>query len=415
MPHRNSSHSPPRTARRLWLLLVLLLVLGGIAGLLNADSLLRWRYSRVPTEDLAARARTHPDDLSLLEITGARLLDAERALEAKDLLLPATERHPERLKLAILAGRAAWKSGDAPKGGELLHHAMELVPTDPDARFWMAEYLRERGYVHEAQELFQEVTRLAPHYAAAWCRWGEIELEDEHYEIALEKLDRAEKLQPTADSAYHRAVVLQSLGRLPEAEAAARAAYTRKRTADTATRLGQIVQLTPGADRGKEAQAYFREALQLKPDALETLKLLALNQRAQGEHGPAVKTLRQLLRVAPAMAEGYLLLGQSYQALGKQSLSRQVLTTYRALEPLSIRVSHAEYQANIGKGSLPTQRALARTYLDTGRQDMARTVLTRILRKAPEDAATQALLRQAQGPPTLKITPLPLDPEGDQP
>lgn len=413
--NKSSNSSRSSSTRRLRFLLVLLVLLGGLAGLLNAEALQRWRYRGTPVADLVAQARTHPEDLLLLEITGERLLASDRALEARDLLLPAAESHPDRARLALLAGRAAWKSGEEARGGEFLRQAMERVPADPNARFWMAEFLRSRGYSHEAQDLFQEVTRLDPQYALAWCRWGEIEREDEHYEVALEKLERAEKLQPTADTAYHRAAVLQSLGRLAEAEAAARAAYARKRNVETATLLGQIVQLTPGPDRAREAQAYLQEAVRLDPAAVETLKLLALNQRSLGEHAAAVKTLRRMLRLAPASTDGYLLLGQSYQALGRPLLAGKCLAIYHGLEPLEVKVTRAEYQANIGKGSPPSQRALARAYLEAGRQDMARTVLTRLLRKQPEDVSAQDLLRQAQGPPTLKIAPLPPDPEGDRP
>lgn len=412
---RTQTVDPHSRIKRLVGLLVLLVLLGCVAGALNAEALQRWRYRSVPTADLAAQARTHPDDLLLQEIAAERLLDADQPAEAKSLLLPLAERHPDHARISLLAGRAAWKSGDEAQGGALLHQAMERAPTNPDARFWMAEFLRSRGYTHEAQELYQEVTRLAPQYGMAWCRLGEIEREDEHYEAALEKLNRAEQLQPTADTAYHRAAVLQSLGRLPEAETAARAAYSRKQNVETASLLGQIIQVTPGVDRRREAQPYFLEAARLDPTAVETLKLLATNERSLGEHAQAVKTLRRLLRAAPAMSEGYLLLGQSYQALGKQLLARETLAIYHQLEPLETKVSRAEYRANLGKGSAPSQRDLARAYLEAGRQDMARTVLTRLLRKVPDDPSAQELLRQAQGRPTLKIAPLPPDPEGDRP
>jgi tetratricopeptide (TPR) repeat protein len=410
---RSPSAASHHRFKRLAVLLLLLLALGLVAGVLNAETLARWRYGHEPTDTLVAQARTHSDDLLLVELTGERLLAEERGQEAGDLLLPAAERHPDRVRLAVLAGRAAWKLGDEARAGALLHRAVELAPTDPQARFWMGEFLRGRGYSHEALDLYREVVRLNPQFGLAWCRIGEVEREDEHNEEALAALNRAEQLDPTSDTAYHRAAALQALGRLPEAEQSARLAYQRRRTVETASLLGKIIQLTPGADRLREAQGYLREAAQLDPKAAETLKLLAINQRTLGEHAAAVKTLRRMLRVAPAMTEGYLLLSQSYQALGKHAESRQVLQTFRKLETLETRVARAEYQSNIRKGSPESQKALARTYMEVGRQDMAREVLERLLRKRPEDGEAAALLRQAQGPPTLKIAPLPADPEGD--
>jgi len=401
--------------RRLPLLLLVLVSLASVALFLYGESLQRWRYQRLPTDALLVGARTHPDDLLLSEAAGERLLNAGRPLEARDLLIPLAERAPQRVSLVILAGRAAWQAGDPEAAGRLLHRAVEQAPTNPEARYWTAEFLYSRGYAGEARTLLQEVVQLSPGHGQAWCRLGEIELNDEHYERALEQLDRAEKLQPSAESAGHRAAAFRALGRVPEARVAARAAYQRGRTADNAVLLGQILQLTPNAPSLQEAQELFREAVRLNPQSVEGYKLLAINQRSQGQYQEAVRTLRRMLRVAPAVSEGYLLLGQSYQALGNKPLADAVLRIYRAMEPRETRVSRAEYQANISKGAVLAQLALVRTYLEVGRQDLAREVLGRVRRKNPEHPEVAELLRQADGPPTLKIPPLPADPEGDAP
>jgi len=408
---------PPPAARgpRLLLLVLVLVSLAGLAFALYGEDLQRWRYQRLPTEALLLETRSRPEDLLLSETAGARLLNAGRALEARDLLLPLVERAPLRVSLVILAGRAAWQAGDPETAGSLLHRAVEQAPTNPDARYWTAEFLYHRGYAGEARSVFQEVVQLSPEYGQAWCRLGEIELNDEHYERALEQLNRAEKLRPSAESAGYRAAALRALGRVPEAKDAARAAYHRGPTAENAVLLGQILQLTPDSRSLQEAQALFREAVRLNPQSVESYKLLAINQRSQGQHQEAVKTLRRMLRVAPAVSEGYLLLGQSYQALGNKPLADVVLRIYRTMEPQETRVSRAEYQANISKGSLPAQLALARTYLDVGRQDLAREVLGRVRRKSPEHPEMAALLWRAEGPPTLKIPALPADPNGDAP
>lgn len=396
-------------------LVLLLLGLGVLAAGLNGEALQRWRYQRYPLEGLVAAARTHPDDLVLAEVAGERLLANGQALPARDLLLPVAQRHLERSSVLILAGRAAWMAGDAETGGALLHRAIEQSPTNPEARYWTAEFLFSRGYARDARSLLQEVVQLAPEYGAAWWRLGEIELNDEHFPQALAYLDRAERYHPTAATAHARAVALRSLGRLPEAEAAARAAYQRQASAANAALLGEILEATPGAASLSRAQTLFREAIRLDPQAVDSYKLLAVNQRSQGQHAEAVKTLRRMLRLAPAMSEGYLLLGQSYQARGQHVLAAAVLRTYRALEPYETRLSRAEYQANVRQGSVPAQLELAKAYLETGRQDLAREVLARVLRKAPQHREALALRERAAGPPTLKIPPLPRDPAGDAP
>jgi tetratricopeptide (TPR) repeat protein len=415
--HKRFPAGRPKRIPRALALAALLAALVPLAVWLNADRLWAWHYSRLPVDRLVREATEHRDPLAI-RIAGERLLAEGSPARAADLLVPAAEQNSGDLGLQVLAGRAVWKAGDPVRGGLILRAALQREPGDPDANFWMAELLYSRGHTVHAETMLKDVARVEPSRAAAWCRLGEIALQDEHYAEALELADRTDRgkgLEGSARPFLLRAAVLRALGRVPEAEAAARKAVTTEANAETLTMLGEIVQLSPGPDRLREAQGLFIRAAEASQSPGDILKLLAVNHRTLDELPEAVKVLRSLLRVEPARAEAYLLLGQTYRSLGKKELSRRCLEIYRRLEPQEAAIARALYRVNNAKGSVDSQLALARVYLQTGRTDLARETVERALVKAPDDERARKLLAEAQGEPTFHVEPLPPDLEGDAP
>jgi tetratricopeptide (TPR) repeat protein len=400
-----------RSRRRIgWLLAfgVLALAAAGFAIAPLRALLLR----AASTAELLQASQQHPDDALLARVAGRRLLSENRAAEARDLLIQAAADHSRDARLQALAGRAALAAGDVEGAGKILQAAVEADPENAEVRFLLGEFLSARGYAGSATKLWEDTVRLDPGYGAAWWRLGERNLAAQRYPLALEQLDRAEQFTPTAEVARLRASTLKSLGRLPEARRAAEAAVAREPNAASVVLLAEIIQLTPGMEPLKEAQSYLVRAVALDPSA-DNLRLLAVNYRSAGDHLQAVRALRRLLRVTPASSEAYLLLSQSYQALGKPALAAAALRIYRRIEPLERRVRRADYRVSIAHGALPAQLDLARVYIDVGRQDLARNVLERARRRFPDSTEIAALARRAQGPPTFRVEPLPPDTDGD--
>lgn len=400
---------------KLWLFLLLL---GGLLALLvwtQADALRRWHYKRLPTDALVAQARQQPQDLLLLKVAGARLIEVGRNDEADNLLVPGATAHPTDAELNLLAGRAEVVVGDPQRAAQFMNAALQAAPQDADVLYWVATFLYQRGHKELAEKLLTQVTQLDPQRGDAWVSLGELSLNSMDYSTALKRLDHADKLTPTGDVAYLRASALKALGRHDEAEVAARQAVTRQPSARTYSLLGELVQQSPSDARLREAQDYFKKALAEEPTSADTEELLAINYRDLGEHAQAVKLLRRMLRQVPAMTEGYMLLSQSYAALGKPALAAQTLRIFRQLQPLQDKADFAKHHVSLGHGSLPSQLNYARALLALGRQDLAKDVLTRIWFKAPGNTAIQAVAHLAQGPPLLHIDALPPDPAGDAP
>lgn len=405
----------PRKRSKLGLLLLLLVVLGALALWLNRDTLRRRQLARASTSELVAQARANPSDGVVVKLAGQRCLDEDRSGDARDFLLRAVQANPSDPQLNLLAGRAMWDSGDPERAGAFLNTALQAAPQDPDVLFWTGELLLSRGRVKDALALLLDATRLDPNRGAIWKRLGEIELNDQHYPEALKYLNQAEAHEPSGATSRLRAVSLQMLSRLPEAEQAARLAVEREKSPINFRVLGDIVQQSQDDERAREAQKYFREALRLDPRDALAMKLLAINQRGLGEHAQAVKVLRRLLRVMPSLTEAYLMLSQSYQALGKPALAAGTLRIFRQLQPLQEKADRAGQRVVVERGAQAAQLAQAQALLDLGRNDDARQVLERAWSKAPHTPAIEAMLRRCDQPPTLRIEPLPPDAEGDKP
>ena len=407
--------SAQRGKGRLGPLLVLLIVLGALAGWLNKDALRQKQLASASTTELIAQAQANPRDALVAKLAGQRCLDEARGEDAREFLLQAVQANPSDPELNLLAGRAVWDSGDLEKAGALLNTALQSAPQDPDVLLWSAELLLARGRVKDARSLLLDAVRVEPSRGDIWKRLGEIELNDQKYPEALKYFDNAEAHSPSGATARLRAVTLQMLARLPEAEQAARLAVEREKGLVNFRVLGNIVQQGEGEAKAREAQKYFQEALRLAPRDTAALRLLAINHRALGEHALAVKALRRLLRVDPLLTEGYLLLSQSYQALGKAELAASTLRIFRRLQPLQEKADRAGQRVVVERGALAPQLAHAQALLDMGRNDDAREVLERAWAKAPRNPKIEAMLLRTDEPPSFKAEPLPPDPEGDAP
>lgn len=115
---------------------------------------------------------------------------------------------------------------DAPPSGSVTFAALShKVPRKVRNELKAAEEARRRGDHEKSVEHLQKALRLDPDSAAAHNDIATDYIGLEKYEAALVELDRAEKLDPAAAVVpMNRAACLLQMGRLPEAETAARRA-----------------------------------------------------------------------------------------------------------------------------------------------------------------------------------------------
>ena len=401
-------------ARRAGLLAGLLLLVLAVAVWANRARILRWRYEQLTTTQLFDRAREASPDPVLLAVAGERLLDAGRAADVRTILDPVVDGSRSDVRLDVLAARAAWLTGEPQRTGAILDDALKVDPGSLDARFWSAELIYSRGNRDLAERLLQEIVAVDAGRGDVWTRLGEISLQAQRYETALQRLDRAEQSRPTGRVAQLRAQTLLTLGRVPEAEAAARQAVRRQPDGESFGRLGEVL-LQAGDAAFSEARASLRKAVALDPHRTENWKQLAGTYRSRGDDRNAVRILRSMLRTNPYLPEGYLTLSQCYRSLNRPELAAAAMRTFRRLEPLQAEVDRSRHDLILAHGALESQLREGRALLALGQRDAALQVAARANAKAAGDPRVQALIRDCARPIALRLDPLPADPDGDAP
>jgi tetratricopeptide (TPR) repeat protein len=124
--------------------------------------------------------------------------------------------------------------GDAESAIEAFRRAVEIDPQEADAHYQLGRIAREAGRLPEAIGHFETVVRLSPAHSQheIWREIARAYLGAGQHADALEMLDRFLQARPSdAEGRYWRGVVLDRLGRRPEARREMEACVETVRTA----------------------------------------------------------------------------------------------------------------------------------------------------------------------------------------
>jgi tetratricopeptide (TPR) repeat protein len=141
----------------------------------------------------------------------------------------------------------------------------------------------------------------------AWCRLGDFQLDCDEIDAALFSFSRAVDLEPKR-SVVRRgyAVALMGKGQFDEAKRQLLQSIEIEPTPQAYIYLGDIyVRL----DDEVEAEACFRQALQIENDNEEALYNLGVSLQRQGRIGEAIGLLRRAVEIDPSYAIAFLELG----------------------------------------------------------------------------------------------------------
>jgi len=174
--------------------------------------------------------------------------DGARFERAKDLYRARAELNSDDAGQQLAAGRFFFLAGDMEQSAAALRAAMKLDPAAP-AQYLLARALNEKADYAGALQVLKTIPRTDPQYASAEQLAAEIEarnpvhaagadgqkqfleaqvlIKGQYYGAALQVLDEALRLDPSADWAakarIYRAICLEKLSRTQEAEAAMQA------------------------------------------------------------------------------------------------------------------------------------------------------------------------------------------------
>lgn len=161
---------------------------------------------------------------------------------------------------------------------------------------------------------------------------------------------------------------------LPQAEAAAHAVLKQQASPEAHYDLGMVMQ---HQTRWREAEAAYRQALQLKPDYAEAENNLAFCLHEQGRYMDAVRLYRQAIQHKPDYARAYTNLGITLNELEQwteaEAMHRQALALQPNLAEAHSNLANAlKKQARYAEALEAAQQAvalqpkLAEAYLSMG-------------------------------------------------
>jgi tetratricopeptide (TPR) repeat protein len=363
-------------------------------GILAARSeVARAVYQRMPLGSLEQFTRDHPD-AEAAAVLGRRLIDAGDSGRAVEALRAFTDARTAPGDLWLLRAEAELEVGE-----DRLAYGSARVglgsAAHPARGHWILGRVADRaGSEDEAQAEFRRSTDLDPALADAWIRRGRYSLRYAMPGTALEQFRRALAAAPRGDeAAVGSAEALVAMGRLPEAEAAARDAVAwNPASARAHFWLGRILAAEGDPARAREAEAELKTATARSTSPELCQHYLGALYLQQGEIERALEAFRAAIASQPLQKTSYPLLAQCYRRLGRAAEAEEVLRNYCRLDEIDLTSAQLEYRVWAAPRDVRLRLELARVYLKFGRPDLARTQLDMAQRLAPYSPAVQELL-----------------------
>jgi Flp pilus assembly protein TadD len=222
------------------------------------------------------------------------------------------------------------------------------------------------GRLQQAELAYTQVLAIEPNHVHALHLLGVIAHQAGRDHLAVDYIGRAIAADPGIAEAHNNlGLALQGLGRLTEAEASFREALRLKPNADAYSNLGNVLCVT---DRLAEAEAIYRESLRLEPESASTHN--NLGNTLWNLHRPveAEASYREALRLCPAYPEAHNNLAITLNYTGRSAAA--VASCHEAIR---LQPDFAEAHAFLGTA-----------LLDLGRPDEAEASYRTALRLRPD-------------------------------
>ena len=283
-----------------------------------------WKLERLEEAEAASREaiRLDPNQVQALNNLGLVLRAANRPEEAvavfNDLLRRAPQMPEARHNLALCL-----RALDRPQEARAqLEEAVRLKPDYHEAHTELGRLAFTENRLPDAVASFTRACQLKPDDAEAWMRLADANWAEAKYSEVIRALDRAVKLRPDWAEAH------ETLGRA-HAESGA----------------GGIVL------SNRQAEKYFRQAIELKPDFMEAYVDLATSLRSQGMHTEALEAYRRALALAPSHPAAVGGAASMLERLGKFDEARAMLApaVEKGIDALALALPYAAISRYTGE------------------------------------------------------------------
>jgi tetratricopeptide (TPR) repeat protein len=271
---------------------------------------------------------------------------------------------PEARTLSYFA-QARLRAADGDPGGALalLRKAIEQDPKSPFLYTAAAQLFLQQNRPEEALSACQAAIRLDANFVQAQLLAGNILAAMQHEKEAIPYYQKVMALDPTKEEVYLHVAIFYLKS------------YDYEQAVNT---LKALIKAVPESPLGyyylaktydqmrlpREGLAYYKKALELKPDFEQAMIEMGISQETQGQIGDAIDTYKSLLEINPANTNVVQHLAQLY------------IQQRRLDEALTLLQQS-------GGESLETSRKIGLLFLELERYDEAVTTFEEILKAEP--------------------------------
>jgi tetratricopeptide (TPR) repeat protein len=245
------------------------------------------------------------------------------ALEALRVLLGRAPRAPE---LWETIGDVHLARGSVEEAERAYVAATTLAPDEASYHARLGMLLAERYAGRRHREAIAELSSalaLRGTWAELHFRLADIQREASRFEDAAESLQAYLTLEPAGPHAAEARALLEDLGRhRPTSTALPQAEKPELQVPDPARHAYRVARVYRGRGDAEQARAEAERALELAPDYLDALMLLAALDLEAGDEASAASLYQRCVALAPYDARLLLTLGELERSAGRSDLAQ---------------------------------------------------------------------------------------------
>jgi tetratricopeptide (TPR) repeat protein len=227
-------------------------------------------------------------------------------------------------------GNLYWMRKDLPRAEKAFKTGAELSPARSPNRLTYAEFKLKTGSLVDAKKILEEITRNTPDYLPAWNYLAQVAFAERRFDDAaalLQKVLAQDRIN--YDATLLDVNVKLNKNEVPQAiDELLRLSKIYDHAPEIQLRLAQAYLLN--AEEAK-AETALKQALALDPNYADAIIALADLSIRKGDPVAAERSLEQLIKRRPDLAQAHLLLATAYAS---QNNIDQAVAVYRRMQPL---------------------------------------------------------------------------------